>query len=118
MKQQNQSPPPSLIAVTVKPALVLPKPVVMTDRLLNLAANFRNCDFPVPLILTKSVKRISGTEADSYRQNTNTCSRFLVAMKLQRGIPGSPTRRRWDSPRTFVPEPSICCTPPISVNAT
>lgn len=40
--------PPSLTAVTVSPALVLPKPVVITDLLLNLAANFRNWDFPVP----------------------------------------------------------------------
>lgn len=42
--------PESLTAVTVKPALVLPSPVVITDRLLNLAANFKNCDFPVPEI--------------------------------------------------------------------
>lgn len=34
--------PPSLTAVTVNPALVLPNPVVMTDRLLNFAANFKN----------------------------------------------------------------------------
>lgn len=34
--------PPSLTAVTVSPALVLPSPVVITDLLLNLAANFRN----------------------------------------------------------------------------
>ena len=40
--------PPSLTAVTVKPALVLPRPVVITERLLNLAANFKNWDLPVP----------------------------------------------------------------------
>lgn len=40
--------PPSFTAVTVNPALVLPNPVVITDRLLSFAANFRNCDFPVP----------------------------------------------------------------------
>lgn len=33
-------------------------------------------------------------------------------------IPGSPTRSKWDSPLTLVPEASTCCTPPISVNAT
>ena len=42
--------PPSLTAVTVKPALVLPRPVVITERLLNLAANFKNWDLPVPEI--------------------------------------------------------------------
>jgi len=34
--------PPSFTAVTVNPALVLPNPVVITDRLLNFAENFRN----------------------------------------------------------------------------
>jgi hypothetical protein len=29
---------------------VLPRPVVITERLLNLAANFRNWDLPVPKI--------------------------------------------------------------------
>ena len=33
-------------------------------------------------------------------------------------IPGSPTKSKWDSPLTLVPEASTCCTPPISVNAT
>jgi hypothetical protein len=42
--------PPSFTAVTVKPALVLPRPVVITDRLLNLAANFKNWDLPIPEI--------------------------------------------------------------------
>lgn len=42
--------PPSLTAVTVKPALVLPRPVVITERVLNLAANFKNWDLPVPEI--------------------------------------------------------------------
>lgn len=35
-----------------------------------------------------------------------------------RDSPGSSTRSKWDSPRTFVPEASTCCTPPISVSAT
>lgn len=33
-------------------------------------------------------------------------------------IPGSPTKSKWDSPLTLVPEASTCCTPPINVNAT
>lgn len=33
-------------------------------------------------------------------------------------LPGSPTRSKWDSPRTLVPEASTCWTPPINVNAT
>lgn len=33
-------------------------------------------------------------------------------------IPGSPTKSKWDSPLTRVPEASTCCTPPISVSAT
>lgn len=33
-------------------------------------------------------------------------------------LPGSPTKSKWDSPLTLVPEASTCCTPPISVNAT
>lgn len=36
----------------------------------------------------------------------------------KKSTPGSPTKRRWDSPRTFVPEASTCCTPPINVKAT
>jgi len=38
----------TLTAVTVKPALVLPMPVVSTDRGDTLHAYFRNCDLPVP----------------------------------------------------------------------
>ncbi len=38
----------TLTAVTVNPALVLPIPVVNTDRGITLVAYFRNCDFPVP----------------------------------------------------------------------
>jgi len=38
----------TLTAVTVNPALVLPMPVVSTDRGDTLHAYFRNCDFPVP----------------------------------------------------------------------
>lgn len=49
--------PPSLTAVTVSPALVLPNPVVITDLLLNLAANFKNWDFPVPSRI-KYVRRL------------------------------------------------------------
>jgi len=38
----------TLTAVTVNPALVLPMPVVSTDRGDTLHAYFRNWDFPVP----------------------------------------------------------------------
>jgi len=41
--------PPSLTAVTVSPALVLPKPVVIIDLWLSFAAYLRNCDLPVPV---------------------------------------------------------------------
>ena len=41
--------PESLTAVTVRPALVVPMPVVSTDLGINLTAYFRNCDFPVPV---------------------------------------------------------------------
>jgi hypothetical protein len=37
-----------LTAATVRPALVLPIPVVNTDLDVILAAYFRNWDFPVP----------------------------------------------------------------------
>lgn len=42
VKKLYENLPPSFTAVTVNPALVLPNPVVITDRLLNFAANFRN----------------------------------------------------------------------------
>jgi len=45
---RSESLPPSFTAVTVNPALVLPSPVVITALLLSFAANFKNCDFPVP----------------------------------------------------------------------
>ncbi|OMH78615.1 hypothetical protein AX774_g7987, partial [Zancudomyces culisetae] len=40
--------PPSRTAATVSPALVVPTPVVSTDRGDNFAAYFKNCDFAVP----------------------------------------------------------------------
>ena len=40
----------TLTAVTVNPALVLPIPVVRTERGITLQAYFKNCDFPVPVI--------------------------------------------------------------------
>ena len=39
----------TLIAVTVRPALVEPTPLVNTDLGISLAENFRNCDFAVPM---------------------------------------------------------------------
>ena len=42
----------TLTAVTVRPALVLPMPVVSTDLGVILEAYFRNCDFPVPASTT------------------------------------------------------------------
>jgi hypothetical protein len=41
----------------VRPALVVPAPVVKTDRLANLAANFSTCDFPVPVFHKRKKKR-------------------------------------------------------------
>jgi hypothetical protein len=51
--------PPSLTftAVTVSPALVLPIPVVRTERGINFAANFKNCDFPVPENTNKYINK-------------------------------------------------------------
>ena len=39
----------TLTAVTVSPALVEPTPLVNTDRGINLAENFKNCDLAVPV---------------------------------------------------------------------
>ena len=39
----------TLTAVTVRPALVDPTPLVNTDLGINLAANFKNCDLAVPV---------------------------------------------------------------------
>ena len=38
----------TLTAATVRPALVLPIPVVRTERGINFTAYFNICDFPVP----------------------------------------------------------------------
>ena len=38
----------TLTAVTVSPALVEPTPLVMTDRGISFAENFKNCDLAVP----------------------------------------------------------------------
>lgn len=38
----------TLTAVTVSPALVDPTPLVNTERGINLAENFKNCDLAVP----------------------------------------------------------------------
>mmetsp|Transcript_28488 Transcript_28488/g.79666 ORF Transcript_28488/g.79666 Transcript_28488/m.79666 type:complete len:223 (-) Transcript_28488:383-1051(-) len=69
----------SRTAVTVSPALVLPVPVVRTERGTSLATNLRNCDLPVP---------------------------------------GSPTRRRWTSPRTRSPPSPVRATPPRTMSMT
>jgi len=41
----------TLTAVTVRPAVVDPTPLVNTDRGISLAENFRNWDFAVPAIV-------------------------------------------------------------------
>jgi len=57
-------------AVTVKPALVLPIPVVSTDRGDTLHAYFKNCDFPVPTesVLTELVSAKSSIQSFSLEQ--------------------------------------------------
>lgn len=51
----------TLTAVTVSPALVEPTPLVNTDREINFAENFRNCDLAVPIMCNNDPQYVTLT---------------------------------------------------------
>lgn len=60
----------TLTAVTVRPALVEPTPLVNTDRGINFAENFKNCDFAVPMCQCVTMTGL-GVEVTHYTWITN-----------------------------------------------